>query len=68
MAVRQLPVRIPRADCDLTGVTIRHGEAGVVVPPSGGLTAIVDTTTGGGSELTVEVDPHTGDVLVRGSS
>ena len=66
--VRKVPVTIRHADCDLTGVTLRYGNAGARVPVRGeGVNAEVLGAAGthGGGEMSVETDANTGDVTVR---
>ena len=59
VTVRQVPVAIPHAGCDLTGVVISYrGYGGATVPRgSGGI--------GTGSGFTLEVHPGTLDVTVN---
>jgi hypothetical protein len=58
VTVRQVPVTVPHALCDLTGVIISYpGRGGAVVPRSPGSVA---SSTG----FQVQVDPHTQDVTV----
>jgi hypothetical protein len=56
-----VPITIPRAECDLTGVVVIYGQDGVTVPSTGGVLLNVDAITGS-SEFSADVDPTTGDV------
>ncbi len=59
VVVRQVPVTVKHADCDLTGVVISYpGRGGATVPAEGGVT--VGTSTG----FTLTVHPGTLDVTV----
>ena len=60
----EVPVTIKHADCDLTGVVLEHGGAGVTVPTSGNVTAQTDGRKGS-SSLTVLVAAGSKDVTVR---
>ena len=58
-------VTVHRKACDLTGVIVRYGPAGVIVPtPGGGSGAEYDASTGATS-LDVDVDAKTGDVTIH---
>ncbi len=56
-----VPITIPRAQCDLTGVVVLYGQIGVTVPSEGGVNGVADGISSA-SELTASVDPITGDV------
>ena len=65
VTVVDLPVTVHRKTCDLTGVIIRYGPAGVIVPaPGEGTGAQYDASTGATS-LYVDVDAKTGDVTIH---
>jgi hypothetical protein len=56
--VRQVPVTVPHALCDLTGVIVSYpGHGGMTVPAPG-------RGTGNGQSMRVEVDARTRDVTV----
>ncbi|HEY5200783.1 MAG TPA: hypothetical protein VIJ31_07710 [Acidothermaceae bacterium] len=55
---------IQKKVCDLTGVLVMYGPAGVTVPAAGLAGAEYDASTGA-SSLYAEVDPKTGDVTIR---
>ena len=60
VTVRQVPVTVPHALCDLTGVSLSYpGRGGAGVPDSPGIG--VATSAG----FSVEVDGHTNDVTVN---
>jgi hypothetical protein len=56
-----VPITIPRDECDLTGAVVLYGPSGVTVPAEGGVTADYDAISGG-SDVSANVDPITGDV------
>jgi len=64
VTVTDLPVTIPRALCDLTGVVVVYGETGVTIPASGGVQANADGTSGA-TDIGAFVDPSTGDVTLK---
>jgi hypothetical protein len=74
VVLTEVPVVVPRARCNLTGVMIRCREAGATVPTSGHVHEDVDTimrgATGGGyaitggASITIDVDPASGDVTI----
>ena len=64
VTVTALPVIIPRAQCDLTGVVVLYGETGVTVPADGGVQADADGTSGA-TDIGAYVDPSTGDVTLK---
>lgn len=61
--VKVVPVVVPRAACDLTGVVLLYAGVGVTVPAEGGATAQADGPAGG-KGLTASVDPKTQDVTI----
>lgn len=64
VTVTALPVIIPRALCDLTGVVVIYGEIGVTVPAHGGVQADADGPSGA-TDVGAYVDPSTGDVTLK---
>lgn len=61
VTVHKVPVTIPHADCDLTGVEITYpGHGGATVPHDSG-------TIGNSLGFTLTVDPSTYDVTVSAS-
>ena len=66
--VRNAPVTVRQAACDLTGVTLELDGIGTYVPaPGEGVSAIGDAVLGSTSgSLRVERDARTGDVTVTG--
>ena len=64
VTVTALPVTIPRAQCDLTGVVVLYGQTGVTVPAHGGVQADADGTSGA-TDIGAYVDPSTGDVTLK---
>jgi len=64
VTVTALPVIIPRALCDLTGVVVIYGETGVTVPAHGGVQGDADGTSGA-TDIGAYVDPSTGDVTLK---
>jgi hypothetical protein len=56
-----VPITVPKAQCDLTGVVVLYGGVGVTVPSDGGVEGIADGISSS-SELGANVDPITGDV------
>ena len=59
VTVRQAPVTVPHALCDLTGVMLSYpGRGGAIVPDSPG------TAVSNSAGFRVEVDAHTKDVTV----
>jgi hypothetical protein len=69
VVVRHVPVTVRHADCDLTGVTIRYGLAGAMVPkPGDGAGTVVDVVapTTEPTEIYVESAVGSGDVTVTG--
>lgn len=56
-----VPLTVPRAQCDLTGVVVLYGDVGVTVPSDGGVEGVADGISSS-SELGANVDPTTGDV------
>ena len=64
VTVTALPVTIPRARCDLTGVVVIYGQTGVTVPAPGGAQANADATSGA-TDIGAFVDPSTGDVTLK---
>ena len=61
-----VPITIPKAQCDLTGVVVRWGETGVTVPGEGGVHGAWDGISSS-AEFGADVDPTTGDVTFSGS-
>jgi len=69
VTVKQAPVTVAHADCDLTGVTIAYGLAQVAVPkPGETASTVVDTfaETDQPTQIEVGVDATTLDVTVTG--
>ncbi len=64
--VTDVPITIPKAQCDLTGVVVRYGSTGVTVPSEGGVGADADGISSS-VEFSANVDPATGDVTFDGS-
>jgi hypothetical protein len=64
--VTVVPITIPRAQCDLTGVVVLYGQTGVTVPNQGGVEADADGISSS-TEFGANVDPTTGDVTFSGS-
>lgn len=64
VTVTALPVMVPRALCDLTGVVVIYGETGVTVPAHGGVQADADGPSGA-TDIGASVDPSTGDVTLK---
>ena len=64
VTLRHVPVTVPHAQCDLTGVVIRYGGIGVTVPSSGVAMGVADGPTTSPS-LSASVDPKTKDVTIR---
>ena len=64
VTVTALPVIIPRALCDLTGVVVIYGQTGVTVPAHGGVQADADGPSGA-TDIGAYVDPSTGDVTLK---
>lgn len=62
--ISAIPVTIQKKVCDLTGVLVMYGPAGVTVPAAGLAGAQYDASNGA-STLYAEVDPKTGDVTIR---
>jgi len=56
-----VPITIPRAHCDLSGVVVLWGETGVTVPREGGVYGNWDGISSS-FEFGADVDPTTGDV------
>jgi hypothetical protein len=56
-----VPITVPKAQCDLTGVVVLYGTIGVTVPSDGGVEGFSDGISSS-SELGANVDPITGDV------
>lgn len=63
VTVTELPVTVPRAQCDLTGVIVHYGMSSITVPSSGEAGGGGDGPVGG-SDLVVDVDGLTGDVTI----
>jgi hypothetical protein len=63
VVVKQLPVVVPHATCDLTGVVVRHAGVGVTVPRSGD--ARVDAQGPAAATLVASVAARTGDVTIH---
>jgi hypothetical protein len=61
-----VPITVPKAQCDLTGVVVRYGGIGVTVPSDGGVFGVADGISSS-PELSATVDPTTGDVTLDGS-
>jgi hypothetical protein len=61
-----VPITVPRAQCDLTGVVVLWGETGVTVPREGGVQGNWDGISSS-FEFGANVDPTTGDVTFSGS-
>ncbi len=61
-----VPITVPKAQCDLTGVVVRWGETGVTVPREGGVQGNWDGISTS-FEFGAHVDPTTGDVTFTGS-
>jgi hypothetical protein len=59
--VTTIPITVPRAQCDLTGVIVLYGPTGVTVPSSGGVRGFWDGISSS-FEFGATVDPTTGDV------
>ncbi len=62
--LKRVPVVVPHARCDLTGVVVRYRGIGVTIPQSGTISAQGDSPAGGHS-LTATVDAMTRDVTIR---
>jgi hypothetical protein len=65
VAVTVVPVTIPRALCDLTGVVVDYGFAFLSVPSSGRSAMHADGPSSS-SSLVITVDPSSGDVTIGG--
>jgi hypothetical protein len=63
--VTTIPITVPRAECDLTGVVVLYGPTGVTVPGSGGVEGFWDGISSS-FEFGANVDPTTGDVTFNG--
>lgn len=61
-----VPITVPQAQCDLTGVVVLYGSTGVTVPSEGGVGADADGISSS-VEFGANVDPVTGDVTFSGS-
>jgi hypothetical protein len=61
-----VPITIPRAQCDLTGVVVLWRATGVTVPREGGVHGNWDGISSS-AEFGADVDPATGDVTFSGS-
>jgi hypothetical protein len=64
--VTDVPITVPKAQCDLTGVVVLYGPTGVTVPSEGGVQGNWDGISSS-SEFGANVDPATGDVTFNGS-
>jgi hypothetical protein len=64
--IAAVPITVPRAQCDLTGVVVLYGSTGVTVPSEGGVEADADGSSSS-VEFGANVDPDTGDVTFSGS-
>jgi hypothetical protein len=64
--VTDVPITVPKAQCDLTGVVVLYGSIGVTVPSEGGVEADADGITSS-VEFGANVAPATGDVTLSGS-
>lgn len=64
--VTDVPITVPKAQCDLTGVVVLWGETGVTVPREGGVHGNWDGISSS-AEFGADVDPATGDVTFSGS-
>ena len=65
VVITAVSLTIPHAQCDLTGVVVRYGTAGVTIPATGGGGAAADGMTVS-TILSAEVDPTTRDVTITG--
>ena len=66
VVVATVPVTVKHRDYDLTGVTIRYGLSGAIVPPEGtSVSGQVDTVNGSAPSITIDVAADTLDVAVR---
>ena len=61
-----VPITVPRAQCDLSGVVVLWGATGVTVPAEGGVHGNWDGISSS-AEFGADVDPTTGDVAFSGS-
>ena len=61
-----VPITVPRAQCDVTGVVVLWGETGVTVPRAGGVQGFWDGISSS-FEFDADVNPTTGDVTFSGS-
>jgi hypothetical protein len=59
-----LPVTVPRAACDLTGVVLSHGSATLSVPTSGRSGVVTSGVGETNNALIITVDPSSGDVSI----
>jgi hypothetical protein len=64
--VTDVPITVPKAQCDLTGVVVLYGQTGVTVPGEGEVQADLDGISSS-FEFDANVDPSTGDVTFSGS-
>jgi hypothetical protein len=64
--VTDVPITVPKTQCDLTGVVVLYGSTGVTVPREGGVEADADGISSS-VEFGANVDPATGDVTFSGS-
>jgi hypothetical protein len=65
VVITAVPLTISHAQCDLTGVVVSYGTAGVTIPATGGVGAAADGVTVS-TTLIAEVDPTTRDVTITG--